>query len=67
MQGREPPDLVGAAEIAEMLGGISRQRVTQLTKHAEFPPPALRLRMGALWWADEVRQWAADHRPPARE
>ncbi len=58
-----PPDLVGAAEIAEMLGGLSRQRVTQLTKHAEFPAPALRLRMGSLWWAEDIRKWAAEHRP----
>ena len=63
---RETPDLVGAAEIGEMLGGVSRQRVTQLTKHAKFPVPALRLRMGALWWAEDVRQWAAEHRPPAQ-
>jgi len=61
---REPPDLVGAAEIAEMLGGLSRQRVTQLTRHEHFPAPALRLRMGTLWWADDIRKFAADHRPP---
>lgn len=67
MQGREPPDLVGAAELQDLLGGVSRQRVTQLTNHPKFPAPALRLRMGTLWWADEVRQWAAEHRPPAQK
>lgn len=51
-----------------MLGGISRQRVSQPTARDDFrdPAPALRLRMGAPWWADDVRKWAADHRPPAR-
>ncbi len=61
--GREPPDLVGAAEIAELLGGLSRQRVSQLTARDDFPAPALRLRMGALWWADDIRTWAAENRP----
>lgn len=46
-----------------MLGGLNRQRVTQLTKHENFPAPALRLKMGTLWWADEVREWARHHRP----
>ncbi len=58
-----PPDLVGGAEIAELLGGLSRQRVSQLTAQDGFPAPALRLRMGTLWWADDVRKWAAEHRP----
>lgn len=31
--------LMGAAEIRERLGGISRQRVYQLTNHLDFPAP----------------------------
>lgn len=63
MPSRDPLDLVGAAEIAALLG-VSRQRVTQLTHAPGFPPPVLRLKMGALWHAQDIRAWAAEHRPP---
>lgn len=53
--------LVGAAEIGIMLGKLSRQRVSQLTTSADFPEPVVRLKMGAIWRADDVRQWAATH------
>ncbi len=60
-----PPETVGAAEIADLLG-VSRQRVSQLTADDApyaFPQPWLRLRMGKVWLADEVREWAERHRP----
>jgi len=53
----EPPETVGAAEIARMLG-VSRQRVSQLTGQAGFPEPWLRLRMGKVWLAQDVCDWA---------
>jgi predicted DNA-binding transcriptional regulator AlpA len=53
----EPPETVGAAEIAQMLG-VSRQRVSQLTAQPGFPEPWLSLRMGKIWLASDVRQWA---------
>lgn len=53
-----PPATVGAAEIAEMLG-VSRQRVSQLTADSDFPAPWLSLRMGKIWLASDVRDWAA--------
>ena len=59
----DPPDLIGAAEIGALLG-VSRQRVTQLTHAPGFPDPVLRLKMGTLWDAQAVRDWAAEHRPP---
>jgi predicted DNA-binding transcriptional regulator AlpA len=63
---RDPLDLLGAAEIAGLLG-VSRQRVTQLTHTDGFPAPVLRLRMGSLWHAQDVRDWAASHRPARGE
>lgn len=56
----DPPETVGAAEIAQMLG-LSRQRISQLTADDApygFPPPWLRLRMGKIWLASDVREWA---------
>ncbi len=62
----DPPETVGAAEIALLLG-LSRQRVTQLTtKDARqrngFPEPWLELRMGQIWLASDVRDWAERNR-----
>jgi prophage regulatory protein len=49
--------LVGVSEIATMLGGISRERVHQLTRHADFPKPVAVLRMGKVWTAQSIRDW----------
>ena len=62
MPSRDPLDLLGAAEIAALLG-VSRQRVTQLTHTPGFPEPALRLKMGTLWHAQDIRDWTAETRP----
>lgn len=51
-------DLVGAAEIGEMLG-VSRQRVQQLISRSDFPAPFDELRMGKVWWRKDVAAWAA--------
>lgn len=65
-----PPDVVGAAEIAGLLH-VSRQRVSQLTADKAraangFPDPWLRLAMGKVWLASDVREWASEHgRTPA--
>lgn len=53
--------LVGAAEIGKMFGGISRQRVHQITSRADFPEPEATLMMGKVWRTDDVREWAAKH------
>lgn len=55
------PEVVGAAEIADLLQ-VSRQRVSQLTADRAraangFPDPWLELRMGKVWLAHEVRAW----------
>lgn len=58
-----PADLVGAAEIARLLGDLSRQRVQQLARTDSFPEPVARLDMGKIWWRADVERWAAEHRP----
>lgn len=54
-------ELIGPQEIAQLLG-VSRQRVSQLTKRRDFPKPVAVLAMGQIWDADEVRVWAARRR-----
>jgi predicted DNA-binding transcriptional regulator AlpA len=55
--------LVGSHEIRVRLGGISRQRVYQLTGRANFPTPVADLRQGKVWLADAVESWIVDRRP----
>ncbi len=60
------PEVMGAAEIAKELGGLSRQRVQQLIADRAangFPEPVAALGMGKLWLAADVRDWAARNRP----
>lgn len=49
------PDVVGAAEIADMLN-LSRQQVHNLTGRDDFPP-ATQLAMGKTWKRLAVRAW----------
>ncbi|GGN59504.1 hypothetical protein GCM10010112_14580 [Actinoplanes lobatus] len=51
------PNLVGHQEVRVRLGGISRQRVYQLTNRADFPRPVAQLAQGRVWLADEVEAW----------
>lgn len=50
--------LVGAAEIAAMLG-VSRQHVHQLTRRPGFPPPLAELAMGTVWDGEVITAWNA--------
>ena len=60
-------DLVGVAEIAEMLG-ISRQRVHAISQsHDEFPAPVADLSAGKIWHRHEVVAWARAHRQGNRQ
>ena len=54
-------DLVGATEIAQLLG-VTRQRVHQLSRGAGFPEPVARLSMGTVWNAADIQDWIRDHR-----
>jgi predicted DNA-binding transcriptional regulator AlpA len=50
--------LVGAAEIAEMLG-ISRQRVDAIARtHDDFPEPEAVLASGRIWLRTAIQEWA---------
>jgi predicted DNA-binding transcriptional regulator AlpA len=49
--------LIGAAEIAAILG-VSRQRVDQLAKADDFPPPVVEIAAGRVWSRDDVEAWA---------
>jgi predicted DNA-binding transcriptional regulator AlpA len=59
--------LVGAAEVADLLG-VSRQQAHRLIRRSDFPAPQARLRSGPVWFTDDVQRWAADHadRRPGR-
>jgi predicted DNA-binding transcriptional regulator AlpA len=50
-------ELMGTAEIAEMLG-VSRQRVHQLTRRPGFPEPVAVLSAGSIWERSKIEAWA---------
>ncbi|MEJ7831740.1 MAG: AlpA family phage regulatory protein [Nocardioides sp.] len=50
-------ELVGVAEVAKLLG-ISRARVGQLAKTANFPEPVARLAAGPVWESADIQKWA---------
>jgi predicted DNA-binding transcriptional regulator AlpA len=52
-------EVMGAAEIAELLG-VSRQRVQQLVVRPDFPKPVARLTMGKVWNTEAVQAWNAE-------
>lgn len=51
------PDLVGTAEIADMLG-VTNQRVHQLSETDDFPEPVAVLAAGRIWKRADVEAWA---------
>jgi len=51
-------NLVGLAEIAELLG-ISRQRADQLARSSGFPAAIADLAAGRIWDRDSIETWAA--------
>lgn len=53
-----PPDVVGAAEAAQLLG-VSRQRFSELSKRYGFPPHTL-LKCGPVWWPEQIKEWGAN-------
>ena len=55
--------LAGAAEIRELLGGISRQRAYQITSGPSFPKPVADLTQGKVWDTAEVEHWINTVRP----
>lgn len=61
------PNLLGVAEVAQLLG-VSRQRVSQLARSRAFPPPLMALASGPVWTEPSIRrhldQW---DRSPGRK
>lgn len=53
----ELPRLVGQQEIRRLLDGIGSQRFSQLRASAGFPPPALTLGMGSVWYLEDIQTW----------
>jgi prophage regulatory protein len=53
--------LMGPGEIRERLGGLSRQRIYQITMNSTFPKPYDELRMGKVWRIRDVEAWIRDH------
>lgn len=51
------PDLLGLAEVAELLGKSRRQAV-RLTARKDFPKPVAELRATPVWVRSEVEKWA---------
>lgn len=56
-------ELVGVAEIRQMLGGISRQRAHVIASSKGFPDPIAELTMGKVWRKADVVKWIRDNRP----
>ncbi len=50
-------DVVGAHEIAEMLG-VSLPRVHQLAADPGFPEPVAQIRAGRIWRRRDIARWA---------
>jgi hypothetical protein len=55
-------DLVGAQEVADVLG-VTRQRVHQLTQIKGFPEPVARLTQGSVWKLRHIEKWQKRNRP----
>jgi prophage regulatory protein len=49
--------LMGAGEIRDRLGRLSRQRVYQITTDPDFPKPYDKLQMGKVWRIEDVEAW----------
>lgn len=61
-------EMVGVAEISEILG-VSRQRVHQIAGvYDDFPAPIAELTAGRIWRKKDIEGWLKDHpqRPPGR-
>lgn len=64
----DTPELVSAADVAEILG-VTRQRVHQLaTAHSDFPAPYARLATGPIWTLPTIEHFRGnwDRRPGRR-
>jgi hypothetical protein len=59
--------LAGMTEIQQMLGGVSRQRASQIVARPTFPAPLDVIAAGRIWDRQAVLDWIAEHRPTQRD
>ncbi|HYT80008.1 MAG TPA: hypothetical protein VEQ37_12285 [Actinomycetota bacterium] len=60
------PDLVGVAEVADLLG-VSKQRVSELRDSPRFPAPVSDLRSGPVWTRAAIERFVESwERKPGR-
>ncbi|MFV2011424.1 MULTISPECIES: hypothetical protein [unclassified Micromonospora] len=59
--------LAGMSEIQQMLGGVSRQRASEIVNRPSFPAPLDVLATGRIWSRDAVAEWIHKNRPTQRE
>jgi predicted DNA-binding transcriptional regulator AlpA len=55
------------SEIQQMLGGVSRQRASEIVNRASFPKPVDVLATGRIWERAAVERWIREHRPTQRD
>ncbi|GIM87885.1 hypothetical protein Sar04_46210 [Salinispora arenicola] len=58
--------LAGMSEIQQLLGGVSRQRASEIVARPGFPVPLDTLATGRIWARDAVVAWIAENRPTQR-
>ncbi|MFI2650166.1 hypothetical protein [Micromonospora fulviviridis] len=58
--------LAGMAEIQQLLGGVSRQRASEIVARPGFPVPLDTLATGRIWERAAVVAWIAENRPTQR-
>lgn len=60
--------LVALSDIAEMLGGVSRTRTTEITNRDTFPAPLDTVASGKVrvWDRAAVEKWIKRYRPTQR-
>jgi hypothetical protein len=60
--GVSPQNLLGAAEVAQMLGaGVVTVRSWTSRPQFAFPPPVVTLAAGKIWDREQVELWADGH------
>lgn len=65
MAARKRSDLLGLAEVAELLG-TTRRNAIRWTQSEGFPEPIARLRATPVWERGDVEQWAKARKPNGR-
>ncbi|QOC90028.1 helix-turn-helix transcriptional regulator [Micromonospora craniellae] len=57
-------ELVALGDVADMLGGVSRTRATQITNRPTFPEPiGVVSGRTRVWRKADVEAWIREHRP----